>query len=89
MVKESTPSLKELCSLTEVKKLYLQEMQHCGSLRGLKGWEVPVGILLEPEIFTEKNGLLTTALKLCRPHLESKYRSVLEDLYKQSHCTEK
>ena len=79
-----TPCLKELCSLTEVKKLYLQEMQHCASLRGLKGWEVPVGILLEPEIFTEKNGLLTTALKLNRPNLEKKYRILLEDLYNQS-----
>lgn len=45
---------------------------------------MPIDILLEPEMFTEKNGLLTSALKLCRPNLEKKYRLRLEDLYRQS-----
>ena len=85
MVKIPIPSLQDLCSLAEIKSLYLHEMQNCASSHQLKGWEVPIDVILEPEIFTEKNGLLTAALKLCRPNLEKKYRSRLEDLYKQSH----
>ena len=76
-------SLQELCSLAEIKSLYLHEIRNCAKVHQLKGWEVPVDILLESEMFTEKNGLLTSSLKLSRPNLEKKYRLRLEDLYRQ------
>ena len=78
-------SLHKLCSLAEIKSLYLHELRNCANVHQLKGWEVPIDILLEPEMFTEKNGLLTTALKLCRPNIEKKYHFKLEDLYRKSH----
>lgn len=79
-----TSPLQELSSLAEIKSLYLNEIRTCARVHQLKGWEVPIDILLEPEMFTEKNGLLTAAQKLSRPQLEKKYRQSLEDLYKQS-----
>ena len=81
--------MQELCIMAAVKKLYLEEMQSCANRNGLKGWEVPIDLILEPEVFTEKNGLLTSALKLCRPNLEKKYRSLLEGLYNHSSCAER
>ena len=81
--------MQELCNMAAVKKLYLEEMQSCANRNGLKGWEVPIDLILEPEVFTEKNGLLTSALKLCRPNLEKKYRSLLEGLYNHSSCAER
>ncbi|KAL5489135.1 hypothetical protein EMCRGX_G018193 [Ephydatia muelleri] len=85
----TSSSVQELCNMAVVKKLYLEEMQSCANRNGLKGWEVPIGLILEPEVFTEKNGLLTSALKLCRPNLEKKYRSLLEGLYNHLSCAER
>lgn len=48
----------------------------------MQGWEIPVGVLLEPIPFTAANRLLTPTLKKCRPQLEQKYKPELEKLYK-------
>ncbi len=74
--------LEELCALPEVKSLYLQELRSVAEARGLQGWEVPVDILLEPHPFTTENGLLTSTFKQCRPGLERRYRTELEEVYR-------
>lgn len=59
----------------------MEELQAIAKERSLPGWEVPIGILLEPEPFTVENGLLTSTFKKSRPKLEQKYKHLLEDLY--------
>ena len=69
--------------MAEVKAVYLQEIRTIARAKGLQGWEVPVGVVLEPEPFTREAGLLTLTFKQCRPKLEQKYRPVLEKLYQE------
>lgn len=69
--------------MTEVQGMYLQEIRTIARTKGLQGWEVPVGVILEPEPFTREAGLLTLTFKQCRPKLEQKYRTVLEKLYQE------
>ena len=77
----SCPSISDICQDPEVRKLLLWEIGSIAKSSGLQGWEVPVGVVVEPEPFSIENGLLTSTLKQCRPKLEAKYRVMLEGVY--------
>jgi len=66
-----------------VRKLILWEIRSIAKSSGLQGWEVPAGVVVEPEPFSIENGLLTSTLKQCRPKLEAKYRVILEAVYQE------
>eukprot|EP01122_Echinamoeba_exundans_P010707 TRINITY_DN4062_c0_g1_i1.p1 TRINITY_DN4062_c0_g1~~TRINITY_DN4062_c0_g1_i1.p1 ORF type:complete len:1092 (-),score=158.97 TRINITY_DN4062_c0_g1_i1:110-3385(-) len=44
-------------------------------------FELPRGILLEPEPFTAENELLTSTFKLKRLNLQRKYKSIMREMY--------
>lgn len=73
--------LSELCHSSEVKRVLMKELQMISEENSLPGWEIPVGVLLEPQPFSVENGLLTSTFKKNRPKLEQRYRALLEEMY--------
>ena len=73
--------LEALCSLEAVNVLFLSELRRIGQNQGLRPWEIPAAVLLEPEQFSPSNQLLTATMKKARPQLERRYRARLEELY--------
>lgn len=61
--------------------LYLSELRRIGQKQGLRAWEIPAAVLLEPHPFSSDNRLLTATMKKARPQLERRYRTRLEELY--------
>lgn len=81
--------VQEICLLPEVHDLVMSELRTVGQANGLQGWEIPAGIVLEPNPFTVENNLLTCTMKKSRPKLERKYKAKLEQLYDELESTDK
>lgn len=64
-----------------VASLIQQELQRIARDEGVKSFEVPKGFIVEWELFSEKNGLLSGLRKKVRPALAKKYGDRLEALY--------
>lgn len=64
-----------------VASLIQQELQRIARDEGVKSFEVPKGFIVEWELFSEKNGLLSGLRKKVRPALARKYGDRLEALY--------
>lgn len=47
---------------------------------GLRGFEIPKVCILESELWTPENGLLTPAMKVKRPACKAKYEMICLDL---------
>eukprot|EP00439_Symbiodinium_sp_Y106_P019596 s5596_g2.t1 len=69
----------------EASVLVLQSLADIGSRCGLKAWEIPQRIILEPAAFSENAGLLTASGKLSRTALIRRYGKLLSD--ERSDCT--
>lgn len=65
----------------QLKTLMRKELLRVGQLCELAAHELPRDFVLEPEPFTEANGLLSAANKPRRPKLKQKYQAQLETLY--------
>ncbi|MGV0814684.1 carboxylic acid reductase [Mycolicibacterium boenickei] len=63
------------------KPVILDSLQRIARDNGLRPYEVPRDILIEPEPFSVGNGLLTATAKPARPALTTHYRDALEQLY--------
>eukprot|EP00117_Sycon_ciliatum_P033714 scpid16589/ scgid4229/ Long chain acyl-CoA synthetase 2; Protein Botrytis resistant 1; Protein LATERAL ROOT DEVELOPMENT 2 len=72
---------EQICASQAVYDFLWNEIQTTASVFKLPGWEVPCGLLIEPEVFTSDNGLLTETRKRCRPKLQLHYRDRLKKLY--------
>jgi fatty acid CoA ligase FadD9 len=68
-------------SETELRRFVRDELQRVGRVQGLKSFEVPRDFILEYELFSQENGLLSSVRKRLRPALKAKYGDQLEDLY--------
>ncbi|KAJ3192990.1 Carboxylic acid reductase [Irineochytrium annulatum] len=62
-----------------VEEVTREGIRECWVKAGLKAWELPVKLIIEEEPFTVENGLLSSLGKMCRPALQRKYRSALEE----------
>jgi fatty acid CoA ligase FadD9 len=65
----------------QLKSYIRDEFQRVGRAQGLKSFEVPRDFILEYELFSQENGLLSSVRKRLRPALKAKYGNQLEDLY--------
>ncbi|KAL4435216.1 hypothetical protein ABPG77_001898 [Micractinium sp. CCAP 211/92] len=74
-------SFAELCADSCVRRMVLHELEATGKRGGLKSFELPKSILLEPGCFSVANDLLTPTLELRRHQLLSKYGPAIEKLY--------
>jgi long-chain acyl-CoA synthetase len=78
---EFANDVRVMCGSTKIKEIILKELRSVGDTHKLHGWEIPLGVVLEPHPFTEANNLLTSTLKKRRLQLEQKYKEELEELY--------
>ncbi|KAK4492905.1 hypothetical protein RD792_000232 [Penstemon davidsonii] len=72
----------ELCENAEAKNEVQQSLVKAGKAGKLDKFEIPAKIHLLPDPWTPESGLVTAALKLKREQLKSKFRDVLENMYK-------
>jgi len=67
----------------ELKQLLRAEFNRIASEAGLRPYEVPRDLLVEPGRWTRENGCLTGINKPARPQLKQRYGERLEALYRQ------
>jgi long-subunit acyl-CoA synthetase (AMP-forming) len=53
-----------------------------GKAAGLRAFELPRALLLDPAPWTVETGLATPTFKLKRPQLRQKYGGAIQDLYR-------
>ncbi|CAI4229044.1 unnamed protein product [Auanema sp. JU1783] len=80
---ETSKDLEALCSNRKVRDAFLKKMQEHGARSKLSRTETPAAIHLCSEIWTPDSGLLTEALKLKRKPIQTRYQSVIDDLYRK------
>ncbi|GAB4815489.1 hypothetical protein N2152v2_002535 [Parachlorella kessleri] len=74
-------SFAELCGSEEVRSLVVKELANTGRREGLKPFELPKAVLLEPAGFSVANDLLTPTLELRRRQLSERYAPQIEAMY--------
>ncbi|XP_005095160.2 long-chain-fatty-acid--CoA ligase 5 [Aplysia californica] len=73
--------LKEFCAHKDAKHLILKDILSHGKANGLKGFEQVRDIVLELEMWTVENDLITPTFKNKRPALRKKYKETIANLY--------
>lgn len=68
-------------SEAEVKDLVRAELARVAGVEKLRSFEVPRDFIVEPEPFSQANGLLSSVSKRMRPRLLERYGDRLEQLY--------
>jgi fatty acid CoA ligase FadD9 len=66
---------------TSLKSAITRSLLEIAGENQLNGYEVPRDFLIEPQPFTQDNGLLSGVGKFLRPKLKERYGSQLEQLY--------
>jgi long-chain acyl-CoA synthetase len=74
-------SYQELCSLTEINKVILTELETFGKRNNLKGFEQVKALYLTTDEFTIKNQLLTPTFKLKRELVYRLYQDQIKEMY--------
>ncbi|KNC86698.1 hypothetical protein SARC_01165 [Sphaeroforma arctica JP610] len=72
------------CAAPELRDLLLLQLDAMHKEGGLKGFERVPRIIVESQLFTIDNGLLTPTLKLKRIPAAMKYRDAVAELYEQN-----
>lgn len=76
-------SFAELCKDPDVKAVMFEEMGKVADASKLCGFEKVKNIFLDCEHWTIENGMLTPTMKLKRLASRTKYKEVIEALYKE------
>lgn len=76
-----SPEVEQLCRESSFKEAVLESMKREAEETGLKGFERVKEVVLEPEMFTVENGLLTPTFKLKRHQLKQKYADEIDRMY--------
>ncbi|VDM65497.1 unnamed protein product, partial [Strongylus vulgaris] len=80
---EESRDLKTMCRNEKITAEFLKQMNEHAKKSKLSRTEMPIAIHLCEEIWTPDSGLLTEALKLKRKPLQTKYQSVIDELYRK------
>jgi fatty acid CoA ligase FadD9 len=64
-----------------VVALLMEELRRIALRHSLRGYEVPRGLIIEPQPFSNAQGLVTETHKLSRPRLKARYGERLSTLY--------
>lgn len=73
--------LGESPSDEDIRSFIRDELRAVGEAEGLKSFEIPRDFIVEPEPFSQENGLLSSVRKRLRPALKRKYGETLEAIY--------
>ncbi|RUS91011.1 hypothetical protein EGW08_001228 [Elysia chlorotica] len=76
--------LEDFCKAEGAKKLVLDDMLKEGNKAGLMTFEQVKDIVLESDLFTVENELLTPTMKNKRSSLRSKYEETIQQLYRDN-----
>lgn len=85
---ESSMRQEELnawASSPAIAALVTAELAAFGRAHGLRGFELPASIIIEPSSFTVENSMLTPTMKLRRPAALKKYSKRFDSLYADMH----
>ncbi|KAK3847797.1 MAG: hypothetical protein J3R72DRAFT_430806 [Linnemannia gamsii] len=85
---ENVADYKRVCSDPKMRQSVLHELNKVAKDIGLRGFEVPKAILLEPEAFTVENDKMTPTFKIKRHPVVQEYRERLNALYAEIHSKE-
>jgi len=76
--------LEDLVHNKQVQRAVLKELQQAGKIGGLSGVEIIDGVVLADEEWTPQNGLTTSAGKLNRKLILTKYKKEVDETYARS-----
>lgn len=74
-------NMKRLCKNELIISNILKRLDIVGRQVGLRSFQIPKKIILEDDMFSIDNGLLTPTLKTKRDKVLEKYKKALEELY--------
>lgn len=74
-------SFADLCSMIQVAKIIMDDMNKIGRQNGLKSFELVKKIHVDNDPFTVENNLMTPTLKSRRMQIEKKYRPQIDHMY--------
>lgn len=80
-------TFEELCKSEEIKKIIFKELKKVDEHSTLMSFEKVKNIYLSSEVWTIENNMLTPTMKLKREVGEKKYKSCIEQLYKEGMYT--
>ena len=69
---------------SDIKQLLRKELLNVAKIAELKSFEVPRDFIVEPERFSQENGLLSSVRKRLRPALKAKYGPTLDRMYEDN-----
>ncbi|KAJ2003077.1 medium-chain fatty acid-CoA ligase faa2 [Coemansia thaxteri] len=75
------PTLAALCLNASVISHFISVFDDWGRKNGLKGFEIPKNLYLEPKAFSVENDILTPTFKVKRPAAKNHYNDILGRLY--------
>lgn len=79
-----TGDVNEICGDARAAEAVLHDLRRAATAGGLRGFEVPQAVLLEPLPFSAENGALTPTNKLRRRDVAERYRTRLLALYEST-----
>ena len=74
-------SFADLCRSELLSEKILMDIEAKSRDNGLKGFETVKAIILESQLFSLENGLMTPTFKLKRPEIRNAYESQIAALY--------
>ncbi|XP_018324557.1 long-chain-fatty-acid--CoA ligase 4 isoform X2 [Agrilus planipennis] len=74
-------SFEELCSLPEMEKAVLKELEEHGRKCKLEKFEIPAAVKLVKEVWSPDMGLVTAAFKLKRKDIQERYQHEINRMY--------
>ncbi|KAF9430664.1 hypothetical protein BGZ76_000762 [Entomortierella beljakovae] len=77
-------NLGKVCKDPKLVHAVVASLSKIGRKAGLKGFEIPKAVLIQPEPFSIENGMMTPTFKLKRHYIVDVYRQELSDLYKSA-----
>jgi long-chain acyl-CoA synthetase len=75
-------AFEDLCKDPDAETWMLDQLKAAGKADKLKGFEIVKKLILEPEMFSIENELLTPTFKFKRPQLQKKYQADIDAMYK-------
>ncbi|KAF9900814.1 hypothetical protein EC991_006873 [Linnemannia zychae] len=84
----SDSAFKAACKDPKLRHAVLKEISIAAQSAGLKKFEIPKAVLIEPNPFTIESDLLTPTFKIKRHPVVQAYRNQLDELYRETNSTD-
>ncbi|KAK9474253.1 eukaryotic long-chain fatty acid CoA synthetase (LC-FACS) [Dipodascopsis tothii] len=82
-------AIKNACAESAVKLALLRDFEKIGREKGMKGYEKVKNVAIMADTFSVENDLMTPTMKLKRPTVASRFKGVIEELYREGDVASK